>query len=251
MNLFFNELENKITIPDEHWYQSSATKKWLPAVTKILDAYPKGIGYQLYLQQVGMNAGEILRKAGEIGSQVHALIDSWAKLPKDYVISYLDETGKEKYPFEVWELFCRAMNFFEVYKPEIIVHEFSFANDSLGYGGTIDMICKIDGKIFLIDYKSGNYIYESHKLQVAAYAKAWNLLNPDLKIDFAGILHLKSDTRTVNYDKMQGIGWKLIYTDLYEIDFQDFEHTHKIWLREHSDDKPKIKEFPLSFKKLS
>jgi len=71
MNLFFNELENKITIPDEHWYQSSITKAWLPSVTSILSVYPKGYGYDLWLKQTGFNSEIILKKAGDIGSKVH------------------------------------------------------------------------------------------------------------------------------------------------------------------------------------
>jgi hypothetical protein len=249
MNLFFNELENKITIPDEHWYQSSVSKKWLPSVTKILEAYPKGAGYYLWLKQVGLNSEEILREAGETGSAVHALIDAFVKLPEGFSISYLSDEGKELYPFEVWMLFCKSMEFFKIFKPEIIAHEFSFANDELGFGGTIDMVCKINGKIWLIDYKSGNYIYETHYLQISAYAMAWEKLNPNYKIDRAGLLHLKSDTRTENIEKMQGIGWKISQSDNIVNDFSDFEHIHQVWLREHSSDKPKIKEFPLKFTK--
>jgi hypothetical protein len=249
MNLFVNELENKITIPDEHWYQSSVSKAWLPSVTSILQVYPKGYGYELWLKQTGLNASHVLKEAGEIGSMVHELIDSFVKLPENFKISYTNDDGKELYPFEVWELFCKAMEFFQIYKPEIIAHEFSFASDKLGYGGTKDMICKIDNQIWLIDYKSGNYVHESHFLQLAAYAKAWDLLNPNYKIERAGILHLKAQTRKLIDGKMQGNGWQIVPCDNIENDFDYFLYCQKIWNRVNPNAKPKIKEFPLSFTK--
>src|SRR3972149_30362 len=153
MNLFFNELENIITIPDEHWYQSSITKAWLPSVTNLLSAYPKGKEYEKYLQQVGMNAPIILKHAGIIGSETHDLIDEYEKLPPNYKTSFLSEDGKEKYKFEVWQLYCKAMEFFNKFPSKIIVHEFPFANDELGYGGRIDRICELKNQIWLIDYK--------------------------------------------------------------------------------------------------
>jgi hypothetical protein len=249
MNLFFDELENKITIPDEHYYQSSVTKNWLPSATRILSVYQKGYGYELWLKQTGVNASEILKQAGETGSKVHALIDEYAKLPDNVKLSYLTEDGKEKYDWEVWELFCKAMEFFTKFKPEILVHEFSFANDKLGYGGTIDMVCKINNQIWLIDYKSGNYIHDSHYLQISAYARAWNELNPNYEIERAGLLHLKASTLKEIDGKMQGKGWKLEESENMINDFDYFQYCQKIFNRVNPNAKPKIQEFPLSFTK--
>jgi hypothetical protein len=249
MNLFFDELENKITIPDEHWYQSSATKAFLPSVTEILSVYPKGFAYELWLKQTGLNSSQIMKDAGKIGSDVHSLIDEYSKLPKGFSIGYLSENQVEKYNFEVWQLFCKAMEFFEKFKPEIIVHEFSFASDILGYGGTIDMVCNIDNEIWLIDYKSGNYIHDSHYLQISAYARAWNVLNPNYEIQRAGLLHLKAETSKEIDGKMQGKGWKLEESKNMANDFDYFQYCQKIWKRVNPNARPKINEYPLKFTK--
>jgi hypothetical protein len=248
MNKFYNELENKITIPDEHWYESNKNKgNWLPSVTTFLDAYPKGIAYVMWLKQVGLNASQILKEAGEIGSNVHSAIDQFVKTGELY---YLSSDQRELFRWEEWELICRAMEFFTIHKPEIIVHEFSFANDELGYGGTIDMICKIDGKIWLIDYKSGNAVYDSHFLQISAYAKAWELLNPQYKIEKTGILHLKASTRKQVDGKIQGSGWQLQESDnSIDDDFEYFKYCQKLWWKANKNARPKILEYPLSFKK--
>lgn len=246
MNKFFDELENKITIPDEHFYLSSISGKWLPSVTEILSVYPKGDAYYMWLKQVGMNASQILKEAVEIGSNVHAAIDQYVKSGE---LSYLNSEGRELFKWEEWELICKAMEFFKIYQPEIIAHEFSFACDELGFGGTIDMICKINGKTYLIDYKSGNSVYESHFLQISAYRKAWENLNMQYPIDELGILHLKAQTRKEVEGKIQGKGWKLDQPETPGSDFEYFEYCQKLWKRANPNAYPKILEYPLRFKK--
>lgn len=248
MNKFYDELANKIIIPDEHWYESKNNPgNWLPSVTTFLDAYPKGIAYVMWLKQVGLNASQILKEAGEIGSNVHAAIDQFVKQGELY---YLDSNQREIFKWEEWELICRAMEFFARYKPEIIVHEFSFASDELGYGGTIDMVCNIGNETWLIDYKSGNAVYDSHFLQLAAYAKAWELLNPQHKIQKTGILHLKANTRKEIDGKIQGNGWQLQQSDnSIDDDFEYFKYCQKLWWKANKNARPKILEYPLSFKK--
>jgi len=245
---FIDELANKITIPDQHFYESTKNPgKWLPSVTTFLEAYPKGIAYIMWLKQVGMNASQILNEAAEIGSNIHAAIDQYVKSGS---LSYLSKTGQELFKWEEWELICKAMEFFTIYKPEIIVHEFSFASDELGYGGTIDMICKINGEIWLIDYKSGNGIYESHYLQIAAYKKAWELLNPQYPIQHSGLLHLKAATRKEIEGQIQGKGWKVEQPEnSFENDFEYFQYCQKLWHRANPKVAPKILEYPLSFTK--
>ena len=141
------------------------------------------------------------------------------------------------------------MEFFTIYKPEVIVHEFSFASDELGYGGTIDMVCKINNEVWLIDYKSGNSVYESHFLQMAAYKKAWELLNPTVKIQNCGLLHLKSNTRKEIKDSIQGKGWKMEISENVNDDFEYFQYCQKLWHKANPKASPKIQEYPLSFKK--
>ena len=38
------------------------------------------------------------------------------------------------------------------------------------YGGTLDFYCKVDGKLTLIDFKSGKGIFNEHFLQTSSYA---------------------------------------------------------------------------------
>ncbi len=52
-------------------------------------------------------------------------------------------------------------------------------NESLGYGGTLDLIAELDGEVWLLDWKTGKSVaspagevYRDHRLQLAAYANA-------------------------------------------------------------------------------
>jgi hypothetical protein len=52
-------------------------------------------------------------------------------------------------------------------------------NETLGYGGTLDLIAELDGEVWLLDWKTGKSVawpdgsvYADHRLQLAAYAKA-------------------------------------------------------------------------------
>lgn len=246
MNKFIDQLANKITIPDEHFYQSSKSGKWLPSVTTLLDAYPKGAAYIIWLKNVGLNASQILKEAGETGSNVHNAIDQYVKTGQ---LRFLNDEGRELWKWEEWELICKAMEFFTIYKPEIIVHEFSFASEELGFGGTIDMVCKIGNDNWIIDYKSGNGIYESHFLQIAAYKKAWESLNPQYPIHKLGLLHLKAATKKEVEGSIQGKGWKVEQSENADNDFEYFQYCQKLWHRANPKAAPKILEYPLSFTK--
>lgn len=110
-----------------------------------------------------------LREAGDIGSQIHAIIE-W-NLRK----SLGQAVGKEPpiteealWGYMAWEDWSRSVKLTPLFIESTIwsvVHK---------YAGTADLIGKVDGKLCVVDWKSskGKAIYPEYKLQVAAYAKA-------------------------------------------------------------------------------
>lgn len=240
MKIFYNNEAKQINIADERFYESKNTPgAYFPSVTTILDAYYKGYGFHEWLKQVGFNAEEILRKAGEQGTNVHSMIDMYLK---EFPVIWLDSNGKMLYTLDEWQMFTRFVEFWAKTKPEKLVHEFSLVDDELGFGGTIDFIGAINNEIWLIDWKTSNAIHKSHELQIAAYAVAWNKLNPLYQIKHTGILWLKSATRgeSKTGKTIQGEGWILKefdrhYSDAYEL----FKHTQAIWNEENPNYKPR------------
>ncbi len=239
-NIFHNNDAKQLNVLDERFYPSSKIPNLFhPSVTTILEVYPKGYGYDEWLKSVGFNAEIIMTKAGDQGSVIHNMIDKYLN---GEVIKWINDEGKGLYTLTEWQMFSRFVEFWEMCKPEIFVHEFALVSDTLRFGGTIDFIGKINGEMYLVDWKSSNYIHKTHELQISAYATMWNEFNPKHKIDKTAILWLNASTRGVDKQgkKIQGKGWQLkddwgrTYQDAYRV----FEHTHAIWDEDHPNYKP-------------
>lgn len=239
MKIFHNNEAKQINVLDERFYQSSKNLVYYPSVTTILDVFPKGYGYIEWVKGVGFNADDILRKAGEQGTNIHNMIDRYLK---GDTIKWFNDESVGLYTLVEWQMFTRFVEFWNMAKPELFVHEFAIVSDTLGFGGTIDFIGKINGELYLIDWKSSNYIHKTHELQIASYATAWNELNPDNPIQKTAILWLNAQTRGEDKKgkKLQGRGWQLkddwgrSYADAYKI----FEHAHALWREENPNYKP-------------
>ncbi len=63
-------------------------------------------------------------------------------------------------------------NFIKEHNVEFLESEKVVYSRQHGYVGILDIIAKINGKIYLLDIKTGNAIYEEAKMQTAAYLKA-------------------------------------------------------------------------------
>lgn len=242
--IFHNPEVQQINFADERFYLAKDGATYYPSVTEVLSVYPKGYGFADWLKQVGYNADIIVERAAEVGSKLHATFDE--------LISGVEVIWDGKnYTIEEWQMICKFMEFWDRYKPKVLINEVSFCSDNLKFGGTIDLVCEINGERWLIDFKSSNAIYTSYELQVAAYAKLWNEQNPDYKIQRTGILWLKALTR--GEDKkgisMQGKGWQVKTFDRsYEDAFRLFLHTQAIWQEENPNYKPKNMTLPDRFK---
>lgn len=59
-------------------------------------------------------------------------------------------------------------------------------HETLGYGGTCDLIAELDGEVWLLDWKTGSSVatpdgtvYRDHRLRLAAYANAEFIARPN------------------------------------------------------------------------
>jgi hypothetical protein len=53
---------------------------------------------------------------------------------------------------------------------EVVATELPLVHDAIGIGGTVDLVGKLDGKLFILDWKTSKTIYPNHLAQVSAYA---------------------------------------------------------------------------------
>lgn len=123
-------------------------------------------------------------KAGESGTVAHGLIEQALTGNEFNIFEYpADSVTLAQEAFSGWEAFA-AIHDIEVVHCEIpIVHE------DLCYGGTIDLIAKIDGVLTLMDFKTSNSLHVSHKIQLSAYSKLYEY-QFDTVPEQSQILHL-------------------------------------------------------------
>lgn len=108
-----------------------------------------------------------LQRAGSRGTNIHGWAEQLLKGEDPFVGD--DDLGQEYLPaLRAW---------FDQYQPELFACEMVCINRATGYGGTADTCVRIDGKNYVIDWKSrgadsdhGGYPEEG--AQIAAYARA-------------------------------------------------------------------------------
>tara|TARA_Y100000593_G_C4280130_1_gene322333 strand:+ start:629 stop:1147 length:519 start_codon:yes stop_codon:yes gene_type:complete len=122
------------------------------------------------------------------------------------------------------------IDFCHEYKPESIATEISLYCDDLNeegqlmfpWAGTADNVMKIDGKLWLIDIKTGKE-YKSHELQLTSYKILWDYIHgKDFgKIDvLAGLyLNARGKYKLVKY-KFVPYVWFNTY-ELFEYNLKD------------------------------
>lgn len=241
MKIIHNNDIEQITFLDERFYFDTKSEKYYPSVNTILDVYPKGYGYIQWLKDLGSNADEVMQRAGEQGTHVH---DGIQQFLLGNEIQWINGE-KDNYTLEEWLMILKFIDFYKTYKPKVLAIEESLVSGALGFGGTLDLVCEINGVIWYIDHKSGNAIYKTNKIQGAAYQKLWNE-QKDIKIQKLGCLHLRSTTR--GPDKtgkcIQGKGWKIHESTESEHLYTLFEHAHEIWKEENPNPQPKNMVYP-------
>jgi hypothetical protein len=248
--LIKNQTSNQLTFKDGRFY-TDENGNYFPSATTLLEAYPKPASLIMWMKEVGSKADEIRDAAGKRGSSVHQLTEDY---DNGIECTLLDEYGKPRYSLDEWSMFERYVEFTKNHQPEHHLIEQTFISSGLGFAGTIDRVCTIDGKTYVLDIKTSNGIYNSYWLQLAAYRQLYNasVLHgsnmPD--IDGVAILWLNAKTRT-NGKKgdVQGKGWQMVSEFDTSKQWSLFQAVQQLWHAEHEDDKPKEFSYQLSHKK--
>jgi hypothetical protein len=267
MKTFHNPENKQINFLDERFYTLDNVD-FYPSVTTVLQAYPKGPAFDKWLKENGANADAIRDEAGESGSKVHDAIDNllqgnplkwtftksrldWEEFQKlkkgatyDHLVSYEEVP---LYSLEEWVMILKFVEFWTEFSPTLIANEFSIISIEHRVGGTVDIVCMINGERWLIDIKTSNAIHTSHELQIATYAMMFNEKNPDMPIHRTGILWLKALTRGADKKgkTIQGKGWQLKEFDRHYTEaFNIYRSVRVVWDQENPNYKPKNSIYP-------
>jgi hypothetical protein len=104
--------------------------------------------------------------------------------------------------------------------------------------GTIDWAPLVNGKREVFDWKTSKAVYEAYVLQIAAYAKMYELQSGE-EVKKGNILLLGSS--------LNKKGWRLSDYNKKDVGegFEDFIHTQHVWRRNNKNAMPKFKQYPM------
>ena len=174
----------------------------------------KGFLYPV-IESARKNFRKVSSQALDIGSAVHTAIEHYLKTgqepqaPSDQVLSaflaFLEWLDK----WETWETLYTEHTVYGIDDDWMIDHS---------YAGMADWFVILDGKRYVVDFKSSKGIYDEMKYQVAAYRAT------DKTIEGCGILRL---------DKENGLPeWKDT-SDTYEKDLEVFRILTQLYYATH------------------
>jgi hypothetical protein len=173
----------------ESYYDNDGNK--LPSVTGILSVINKPFLIN-WANKIGREEGvttyEYNKPTLLIGTLVHAMCQSYFT---GDLINYegiseevITQAKKCFLQFEKW---IKSLPNITFWHPEL-----SLSDPILGFGGTMDLVVKISGLIYIIDYKTSNQISNEYKLQLLAYSKLLSSVY-SVNADKLAVLQLPKD----------------------------------------------------------
>ena len=224
--------ENRIDVFNERWYKNG--DKFYRNVTTILGIINKGYNFDEWLKNNGHNAELITDRAGRFGTNLHKLIRRF--LIGESVSYYDNQAEGDRVSTALWERFniwlkiWKKLNEEHKIEYEIEDCERICYCDEHEFAGTVDFIADVDGKPTIFDWKSGNWLGNSEKLQMIAYMHM-------VKAKKAKLIWLPS--KHVNNN-----GYRIIDVEYTKEGMDLFLATKKIFDMENTD-KPKILTLPI------
>ena len=120
-------------------------------------------------------------EAADVGTIAHKWIEDWINGEKPKPDPLVDHMTSN---FVKWA---------EENKVEFIEAEKRVYSKVHWFAGTLDFLCKMNGKTYLGDLKTSSGIYDEYFYQTSAYQLALNEHDPDIKIDGHVIINCKKD----------------------------------------------------------
>ena len=177
---YVNSLKIQRHESEGRWYSQGKSSNWKPSVTTIIgETCAKGKHFDEWLMKNGLNAITIRDESAKRGTKVHEYIEML--LNQGEVKADDDFTKKALMSFEKW--------FYDI-KPAVICQEIFLYHKDLPWAGTPDIIAEVDGRLSIIDIKTGDY-RKSHEIQQLMYKDLWNKIFPECPIQNIYGLYVK------------------------------------------------------------
>jgi len=173
----------------------------VPGVTTIIGNRQENVAplhhWHWELGKQGLNYREEKAKAGYFGTVMHEMlemfyygrpVDECLATAQSLPILEVEQAIKAFSGFTKWQ---------ENIKIEITASEIQLVSEQFQFGGTPDLIGRLNGKLCLFDWKTSKGFYNQFKDQLAAYRWLWNENNPDTQIE--GDCHLLRFSRNGDF----------------------------------------------------
>lgn len=167
----------------------------MPRVTGVLGVRDKPELNEWRMRLGLEEAQRITKIATDQGTVVHDAIEKFLngeqyELPDDYTV-VINDKQVTKSPAT---LFGGFLNWYEKYRPSEVYIEQRVCDHVLGYIGRADLIAKIDGRWYVVDFKTSKQFSKDMPLQLSAYAYAVEQLL-GIKIEGRMIVKLTDKTQ--------------------------------------------------------
>jgi len=118
--------------------------------------------------------------------------------------------GRPIYDLSIWKMFLLFVDFWETSGAELLETEIFLYSETLKIAGTCDIVCKIDGELWVLDLKTSNHLQTTYDLQTAIYSRCFEECY-EQKVDRVGVLWLKSKSRGEDKSgkKLKGKNWEI------------------------------------------
>ena len=151
----------------EHWYNSRGslvspfTPKAVPSVTTILDIINKP-ELHAWRERVGPAAAyKKMTESAQRGTIIHQLVSDW-----------IEDRAVEPENSDHEGALNGYINWTDKAHPTDIESEVFLSSKKYRYAGTADIICRINGVLWLLDLKTSRLISPIYGLQIRAYEQA-------------------------------------------------------------------------------
>ena len=242
----------QITTADERWYVRETKDEttglpayeYVPSVTWITGHYPKGIAFYKWLAEKGWDESQAIKQAaGNKGSKVHQAITTLLEgreVPMDAQYVNHSTGALEELTLEEYDCLMAFVGWYEKAKPtKILANEIVVWDYVYGFAGTVDLVAEIDGELWIIDFKTSQYVGAEYEMQVSAYKHALQSGTAE-----AGRADYRLAILQIGYRKNKA-GWK--WTEV-EDKLDLFLAARQIWQNETAGQKPLQRDYPLALK---
>lgn len=181
---------------DRYLYDNRA----VPRVTEILSSMLHEDYLMSWSNAMGLyrhsKYEDILNKAADIGSYVHESIEKFISNNTDFNINDIPYNIKNQV-YNAFNSFLSWWNIILTHNIEVLMQEEKLVCKY--FGGTLDLLVKIDGRIYLVDFKTSNHPNYKYFMQLSAYRYMLRILH---NIEVDGCIILLLDKKKFMFTEM-------------------------------------------------